>query len=168
MKAGKHWKERNKKGCARLDTCIAKKYAPKKPGELRRPSGFARARLDAHALIAALFARRLAGKLSKPMQTMLHARVTRAQSMAKALAKGCDRGQCAKNPLCVRGLDHGGRPGYCTMCDPKAFALDEDEDEEEDGEDEPSGPDEPPHGRGPPPPPPPPPPAAGHANLIMV
>ena len=166
MKAGKHWKERNKKGCARLDTCIAKKYAPQKPGELRRPSGFARACLDAHALIAALFARRLAGKLSKAMQAVLHARVTRAQSMAKAFAKGGDRGQCAKNPLCVRGLDHGGRPGYCTL---RGWALNEDDDEEEDGEAEPSGldePDEPPHGRGPPPPPPPPPPAAGH--LIMV
>ena len=123
-------------------------------------------RLDAHALIAALFARRLAGKLSKSMQAVLHARVTRAQSMAKAFAKGGDRGQCAKNPLCVRGLDHGGRPGYCTL---RGWALNEDDDEEEDGEDEPSGldePDEPPHGRGPPPPPPPPPPAAGH--LIMV
>jgi hypothetical protein len=166
VKAGKHWKERNKKGCARLDSCIAKKYAPKKPGELRCPLGFARARLDAHALIAALFARRLAGKLSKSMQAVLHARVTRAQSMAKAFAKGGDRGQCAKNPLCVRGLDHGGRPGYCTL---RGWALNEDDDEEEDGEDEPSGldePDEPPHGRGPPPPPPPPPPAAGH--LIMV
>ena len=34
MRAGKHWTERNKKGCARLDTCIAKKYAARKPGEL--------------------------------------------------------------------------------------------------------------------------------------
>ena len=101
------------------------------------------------------------------MQAVLHARVTRAQSMAKAFAKGGDRGQCAKNPLCVRGLDHGGRPGYCTL---RGWALNEDDDEEEDGEDEPSGldePDEPPHGRGPPPPPPPPPPAAA-GHLIMV
>ena len=34
--AGIHWKLRNKKGCARLDTCIAKKYAPRKPGESQR------------------------------------------------------------------------------------------------------------------------------------
>ena len=69
------------------------------------------------------------------MQAVLHARVTRAQSMAKAFAKGGDRGQCAKNPLCVRGLDHGGRPGYCTL---RGWALNEDDDEEEDGEDEPA------------------------------
>jgi len=33
VRAGVHWTLRNKKGCARLDTCIAKKYAPRKPGE---------------------------------------------------------------------------------------------------------------------------------------
>ena len=44
--AGIHWKLRNKKGCARLDTCIAKKYAPRKPGESQRLP------LDAHLLPA--------------------------------------------------------------------------------------------------------------------
>ena len=33
-RAGVHWTKRNKKGCARLPTCITKEYAPRKPGEL--------------------------------------------------------------------------------------------------------------------------------------
>ena len=28
VRAGKHWKDRNQKDCARLDTCIAELYAP--------------------------------------------------------------------------------------------------------------------------------------------
>ena len=32
-RVGVHWKLRNKKPCARLDTCIAKKYAPRKTGQ---------------------------------------------------------------------------------------------------------------------------------------
>ena len=32
-RAGVHWTKRNKMGCARLETCIAKKYALRQPSE---------------------------------------------------------------------------------------------------------------------------------------
>ena len=37
VRAGVHWTLRNKKGCARLESCIAKKYAIRKPSECLCP-----------------------------------------------------------------------------------------------------------------------------------
>jgi len=50
-----HWSKRDKKGCARLESCIAKKYATRKPG-----------------------------KLSKKAMTALHDRVARATAAQRA------------------------------------------------------------------------------------
>ena len=44
-RAGVHWTKRSKKGCARLATCIARQYAPRRPGELRGEHG---GRCDRH------------------------------------------------------------------------------------------------------------------------
>ena len=74
MRAGKHWTERNKKGCARLDTCIAKQYAPKTPGGLPHSNLSAAPFLRTWNLLTFIAPRR-AGKLPKSKQAALHARL---------------------------------------------------------------------------------------------
>ena len=149
MRAGKHWTERNKKGCARLDTCIAKQYAPKTPGGLPHSNLSAAPFLRTWNLLTFIAPRR-AGKLPKSKQAALHARLGDAPlvfTWDDALRVGA--GQLHQRPQRPSGQGEGEEDedeedaAPPTVAEPGPGWLDDDDDE-----------------------PPPPPPAA--AGVVFV
>ena len=155
MRAGKHWKERNKKGCARLESCVAKKYAPKTPGVLAVPLRALECdmrgrhhglRLEARALVCT------AGKLSKAKQAELRGRLERDVAYNSFVAAH----EWLLGPNGVADM---------LLALPEETGADEDEDEDEDDEDIVVADPAPGRPHGPPAPSPPPPPSA---QMLMV